>query len=52
MLVQVADEVEVDTEEASLLQNIIVIGICMGLGSIIGAWFTLHEIVLPDTSAP
>ncbi len=48
VLAPVADEVEVDTEEASLLQNIIVIGICMGLGSIIGAWFTLHEIVLPE----
>jgi ESS family glutamate:Na+ symporter len=48
VLAPVADEVDVDTEEASLLQNIIVIGICMGLGSIIGAWFTLHQIVLPE----
>ena len=36
------------TEEASLLQNIVVIGICMGLGSIIGAWFTSRQIVLPE----
>ena len=48
VLAPVADEVDVDTEEASLLQNIVVIGICMGLGSIIGAWFTLHQIVLPE----
>jgi glutamate:Na+ symporter, ESS family len=48
VLAPVAHEIDVDTEEASLLQNIIVIGICMGLGSIIGAWFTLHEIVLPE----
>ena len=48
VLAPVADEVEVETEEASLLQNIIVIGICMGLGSLIGAWFTSHEIVLPE----
>lgn len=48
VLAPVADEIDVDTEEASLLQNIVVIGICMGLGSIIGAWFTLHQIVLPE----
>ena len=48
MLAPVADEIDVDTEEASLLQNIVVIGICMGLGSIIGAWFTSHQIVLPE----
>ena len=35
-------------EEASLLQNIIVIGICMGLGSLIGFWFTARQIVLPE----
>jgi ESS family glutamate:Na+ symporter len=48
VLAPVADEVDVDTEEASLLQNIVVIGICMGLGSIIGAWFTSRQIVLPE----
>jgi ESS family glutamate:Na+ symporter len=48
VLAPVADEVDVDTEEASLLQNIIIIGICMGLGSIIGGWFTSREIVLPE----
>lgn len=48
VLAPIAVEVEVEREEASLLQNIIVIGICMGLGSLIGLWFTAHEIVLPE----
>lgn len=40
--------VDVDTEEASILGNIVVIGICMGLGSIVGAWFSSRQIVLPE----
>ncbi len=48
VLAPVMEEVEVDQEEASLLQNLIIIGICMGLGSIIGAWFTSRQIVLPE----
>lgn len=48
VLAPIDEEIDIDDEEASLLQNIIVIGICMGLGSIIGLWFTSHEIVLPE----
>lgn len=48
VLAPLAEKVEVDTEEASLLQNIVVIGICMGLGSIVGLWFTSRQIVLPE----
>jgi ESS family glutamate:Na+ symporter len=48
VLAPVVEEVDVDQEEASLLQNIVIIGICMGLGSIIGGWFTSHQILLPE----
>ena len=48
VLAPVAVEVDVEKEEASLLQNIVIIGICMGLGSIIGGWFTARQIVLPE----
>jgi ESS family glutamate:Na+ symporter len=41
-------EIDVETEESSLLQNVVVIGICMGLGSILGNWFTSRQIILPE----
>jgi ESS family glutamate:Na+ symporter len=48
VLAPVDDEISVEREEASLLQNIVVIGICMGLGSIVGGWFMARQIVLPE----
>jgi ESS family glutamate:Na+ symporter len=48
VLAPVSLEIDEEKEEASLLQNIIVIGICMGLGSIVGGWFASREIVLPE----
>jgi ESS family glutamate:Na+ symporter len=48
VLTPVRHDISVEREETALLQNIVVIGICMGLGSIIGAWFTAREIVLPE----
>lgn len=47
-LAPVTELLDVEQEESSLLQNIVVIGICMGLGSILGAWFTSREILLPE----
>jgi ESS family glutamate:Na+ symporter len=43
---RIADESE--TEESALLRNTILVAIAMGLGTLIGAWFTQHRIVLPE----
>lgn len=48
VLAPIHETVDIEKEEASLLTNVIVIGICMGLGSIIGAWLTARAIVLPE----
>jgi glutamate:Na+ symporter, ESS family len=43
---RIADETE--SEESALLRNTILVAIAMGLGTLIGAWFTRHRIVLPE----
>jgi ESS family glutamate:Na+ symporter len=43
---RIADESE--TEESALLRNTILVAIAMGLGTLIGAWFSRHRIVLPE----
>jgi ESS family glutamate:Na+ symporter len=48
VLAPIAAEVDADREEAALLQNIVAIGICMGLGSLLGAWFSAKQIILPE----
>ena len=43
---RIADESE--TEESALLRNTILVAIAMGLGTLIGAWFSRQRIVLPE----
>ena len=43
---RIADES--DSEESALLRNTVLVAIAMGLGTLIGAWFTQRRIVLPE----